>query len=57
MMEVAPNQVFEKLQLRAQRDPLVAEILRTAALEAAVDQLSLQVAESSETEPSQPDEG
>lgn len=54
-MEVAPDQVFEKLQQRAQSDPLVAEIMRTAVLEAAVDQLRLSLAAADEKDV--PEEG
>lgn len=57
MMEVSPQQVFERLTIRAQGDPLVAEILRTAALEAALEmqQQQLDVPEDNTEEGSDPE--
>jgi len=50
-MEIGPNEVFAKMQQRAQAEPLVAEILRSCALEAAVDQLREQNEDVKEEDP------
>ena len=51
-MKVTPNEIYGQIRRRAKTDPLVAEILRSCALEAALEKMQqiLPVEEDAELE-------